>query len=87
MAHGTQQRLYLTLAKLYTSAVQEGLETVDIHIDWIAETLEYLDGKDISERKVFLPLDDWTQEDWEKYVTNQQDLPTEGPDETDGAIC
>ena len=58
MAKGTQQRLYIVIAKAYIDAVQVGADRVAMHIEWLAEILDYLDGSDISETKIFIPQDD-----------------------------
>ncbi len=53
----SQQVLYLTLAQAYLTAVREGKDYVMLQLDWLSDTLSFLDSKD-NTPKPFVPAPD-----------------------------
>jgi hypothetical protein len=59
MAIKPQSVLYRHLAEAYTKAALNGRETVEIHVTWISDILDYLDPTDATQTQMHKPhLDD-----------------------------
>ena len=80
----TQARVYLTLASAYRHAIENGLEKVAVHVDWIADALAYMNPSDESTGLISTPPDDMTTEELSNLLNS-----SENPDDMlpKGDVC
>ncbi len=74
MAKRTQARVYLTLASAYRYAIENGKEKVEVHVDWLADALSYMNPSDDSITQITLPMDDMPAEELEKLFNKPATL-------------
>lgn len=68
MSKGTENHLYLVFAQAYAAAIEQGAEQISMHVDWIAEALEYLNPLNTATDKVSYPWDDLSAKDLRKAL-------------------
>ena len=87
MAKRTQARVYLTLASAYRYAIENGKDKIEVHCDWIADALSYMNPSDESVTQIALPMDDMTAEELEKLFASPETPGDMLPKGDNNAVC
>ncbi len=73
MAVQSQSVLCRRLAEAYADAVSKGKDKITIHVNWVADILDYLDPEDTSQSKVRgAYLDDQAEHIIERYIEQRK---------------